>query len=170
MDGDGQRVRLAIELHLGHDALDEIAGIEGIRLHEVVEWLECALRCPGRDVGVEVVGDIETVAARHLGELALGVRVGDAPYLDRILAGIEGVDNLLNRLAFPPGPEIRKLDGHLVLRRGERNAGRAEAYRDAASKSGVTPAAAGQAAAQQLVGRIPAGQYYKPLDGGWTRK
>lgn len=50
------------------------------------------------------------------------------------------------------------------------NAGRAEAYRDAASKSGVTPAAAGQAAAQQLLARMPAGQYYKPLDGGWTRK
>jgi uncharacterized protein YdbL (DUF1318 family) len=50
------------------------------------------------------------------------------------------------------------------------NAGRADAYRDAASKSGVTPAAAGQAAAQQLLGRVPAGQYFKPIDGGWTRK
>jgi uncharacterized protein YdbL (DUF1318 family) len=50
------------------------------------------------------------------------------------------------------------------------NAGRADAFRDAAAKTGVSPAAAGQAAAQQLLGRMPAGQYYKPLDGSWTRK
>ena len=50
------------------------------------------------------------------------------------------------------------------------NAGRAEAYRDTAAKTGVTPAAAGQATAQQLFARLPAGQYFKPLEGGWTRK
>jgi uncharacterized protein YdbL (DUF1318 family) len=50
------------------------------------------------------------------------------------------------------------------------NAGRADAFRDAAAKTGVSPAAAGQAAAQQLFSRVPAGQYYKPLDGSWTRK
>jgi uncharacterized protein YdbL (DUF1318 family) len=52
----------------------------------------------------------------------------------------------------------------------EINAGRAEVYREAAAKTGVTAAAAGQATAQQLFGRIPAGQFYKPLDGDWTRK
>ena len=50
------------------------------------------------------------------------------------------------------------------------NAGRAEVYRDTAAKTGVTPAAAGQATAQQLLGRLPAGQYFKPLEGGWTQK
>jgi uncharacterized protein YdbL (DUF1318 family) len=50
------------------------------------------------------------------------------------------------------------------------NAGRAEVYRDTAAKTGVTPAAAGQATAQQLLGRVPSGQYYKPLEGGWARK
>jgi uncharacterized protein YdbL (DUF1318 family) len=52
----------------------------------------------------------------------------------------------------------------------EINAGRAEVYREAATKTGVTAVAAGQATAQQLFARIPAGQFYKPLDGDWTRK
>ena len=52
----------------------------------------------------------------------------------------------------------------------EINAGRADVYREAATRTGVTSAAAGQATAQQLFARIPAGQFYKPLDGGWTRK
>lgn len=50
------------------------------------------------------------------------------------------------------------------------NAGRMAVYRDTASKAGVTPAAAGEAAAKQIFSRLPAGQYYKPLNGGWTRK
>jgi uncharacterized protein len=52
----------------------------------------------------------------------------------------------------------------------EINSARAAVYRDAAAKSGVTPAAAGEAAAKQIFERIPAGQYYKPLRGAWTRK
>ncbi len=50
------------------------------------------------------------------------------------------------------------------------NAGRAAAYRDIAAKTGVSPEAAGQATAEQLRGRLAAGQYYKPVGGGWTRK
>jgi uncharacterized protein YdbL (DUF1318 family) len=52
----------------------------------------------------------------------------------------------------------------------EINAGRAAVYRDTAAKTGVTPEAAGQATARQLLERLPGGQYYKPLDGAWTRK
>ena len=52
----------------------------------------------------------------------------------------------------------------------EINAGRAQAYREAAARTGVTPEAAGQATAQQLLMRLPAGQYFKPLEGNWTRK
>ena len=52
----------------------------------------------------------------------------------------------------------------------EINAGRAAVYRDAAAKSGVTSAAAGEAAAKQIFERIPSGQYYKPPGGSWTRK
>jgi len=52
----------------------------------------------------------------------------------------------------------------------EINAGRAQAYREAATRTNVTPGAAGQATAQQLFMRLPAGQYFKPLNGDWVRK
>lgn len=63
-------------------------------------------------------------------------------------------------------------DGGPALRSAvaEINAGRAQAYRDAASKTGVSAAAAGQATAQQLFARLPAGEYFRPAGGGWTRK
>ena len=50
------------------------------------------------------------------------------------------------------------------------NTGRATVYADTAAKTGVTADAAGQATARQLYDRIPAGQWYKPLGGSWTRK
>ena len=50
------------------------------------------------------------------------------------------------------------------------NTGRAAVYADTAAKTGVTAEAAGQATARQLYDRIPAGQWYKPLGGSWTRK
>ena len=52
----------------------------------------------------------------------------------------------------------------------EINAGRSKAYQDIATRSGVSPAAAGEATAQQLFARVPAGQYYRPVGGAWTRK
>jgi uncharacterized protein YdbL (DUF1318 family) len=52
----------------------------------------------------------------------------------------------------------------------EINAGRAAVYRETAAKTGVTPEAAGQATAVQLFARLQPGQYYKPLDGAWTKK
>jgi len=52
----------------------------------------------------------------------------------------------------------------------EINSGRAAVYKDAAARSGVTPAAAGEAAAKQIFQRIASGQYYKPMGGAWTRK
>jgi uncharacterized protein YdbL (DUF1318 family) len=45
-----------------------------------------------------------------------------------------------------------------------------QVYRDTAMRTGVTVEAAGQATAQQLFMRLPAGQYFKPLNGDWTRK
>lgn len=50
------------------------------------------------------------------------------------------------------------------------NTGRAAVYADTAAKTGVTADAAGQATARQLYDRIPAGQWYKPLGGSWTKK
>ena len=50
------------------------------------------------------------------------------------------------------------------------NNGRASVYADTAAKSGVTRDAAGQATGAQLIARVPAGQYFKPLGGAWTKK
>jgi uncharacterized protein YdbL (DUF1318 family) len=50
------------------------------------------------------------------------------------------------------------------------NGGRAKLYADTGAKSGTSPAAAGEATAAQILGTIPAGQYYKPVGGDWTRK
>jgi uncharacterized protein YdbL (DUF1318 family) len=52
------------------------------------------------------------------------------------------------------------------------NAKRADAYRRAAAEAGdgATAAAAGAAAYRQIVARLPAGQYHRPPNGGWTRK
>jgi uncharacterized protein YdbL (DUF1318 family) len=61
-------------------------------------------------------------------------------------------------------------DAALAAAVAEINAGRAAVYRDTAAKTGVTPEAAGQATAVQLLGRLSSGQYYKPLNGAWTRK
>jgi uncharacterized protein YdbL (DUF1318 family) len=53
----------------------------------------------------------------------------------------------------------------------EINAGRAEIYRQAAAKNGVTPAAAGAAAFETVVkAKLRPGDYYRPAGGGWTRK
>jgi uncharacterized protein len=52
----------------------------------------------------------------------------------------------------------------------EINAGRAQAYREAAGRSGVSPEAAGQATARQLAARLPPGQYFRTADGRWERR
>ena len=50
------------------------------------------------------------------------------------------------------------------------NAARRDVYSQTASKSGVTPDAAGQATGATLIQKLPAGQFFKPLDGAWTKK
>jgi uncharacterized protein len=53
----------------------------------------------------------------------------------------------------------------------EINAGRAQLYRDAAARNGVTVAAAGASAFEQVARtRLKAGEYYRQPDGSWVRK
>ncbi len=52
----------------------------------------------------------------------------------------------------------------------EINAGRKSVYQDTAAKTGVSLQAAGEATAKLLFDKMPAGQYYKPLNGDWTTK
>ncbi len=61
-------------------------------------------------------------------------------------------------------------DPALAAAVAEINAGRAQVYRETAARTGVTVEAAGQATAQQLFARLPAGQYFKTLTGMWVRK
>jgi uncharacterized protein len=50
------------------------------------------------------------------------------------------------------------------------NAGRRAVYTQTASKSGVTPDAAGQATGAQLIAKTPPGQFIKPIGGSWSKK
>ena len=50
------------------------------------------------------------------------------------------------------------------------NAARGNVYAQTAAKTGVSKDAAGQATGVQLIAKLPAGQYYKPLGGNWTKK
>lgn len=53
----------------------------------------------------------------------------------------------------------------------EINAGRAQLYREAAAKNGVSVEAAGASAFTNVVqARIKPGEFFKPAGGGWTRK
>ena len=61
-------------------------------------------------------------------------------------------------------------DGALTAAVNDINAGRREVYTQTATKSGVSPDAAGQATGAQLIAKVPAGQYFKPLGGAWTKR
>lgn len=50
------------------------------------------------------------------------------------------------------------------------NAGRGAVFAQSAAKSGVSPQAAGEAAAKLLIAKVKPGEYYKPLGGAWTKK
>lgn len=53
----------------------------------------------------------------------------------------------------------------------EINAGRAQLYRQAAAKNGVTPEAAGAAAYESVVQlKLRPGNYYQTPDGAWVQK
>jgi hypothetical protein len=61
-------------------------------------------------------------------------------------------------------------DGTITAAVNDINAGRREVYTQTATKSGVTPDAAGQATGAQLIAKVPAGQFFKPLGGAWTKR
>ena len=65
---------------------------------------------------------------------------------------------------------VTSADGTLTAAVNAINAGRANVYADTAAKSGTTRDAAGQATGATLIARTPAGQFIKPLNGGWTKK
>lgn len=81
-------------------------------------------------------------------------------------AGIVGeqADGFLGFVAASSDPALKSA----VV---EINAGRAQLYREAAAKNGVSVEAAGASAFTNVVqARIRPGEYYKPAGGGWTKK
>lgn len=109
--------------------------------------------------------------------LALGLSLAavSAPAFAQSAAAKAAVD-----AAKAAGVVGEQADGYLGIVAGgdaalrasvaEINTGRAAAYKDIAAKTGVTAEAAGQATAKQLYSRLPPGQFWKPLDGGWVKK
>ena len=75
----------------------------------------------------------------------------------------EQADGYLGFITDSPDPALRAALAEI-------NAGRAKVYQQTAASTGVSAQAAGEATAKQLFAKIPAGQYYKPLGGSWTRK
>jgi uncharacterized protein YdbL (DUF1318 family) len=66
---------------------------------------------------------------------------------------------------------VKPGDGALKAAVDEINAGRAQVYREAAARNGVTPEAAGASAFETVIkGRIKPGEYFRTPGGAWTRK
>ena len=109
---------------------------------------------PAIVLGAAFVGG-GTAAHASSGDVAAGAKA----------AGLVGeqADGFLGMVTNAPPPDIKAAVDEV-------NAGRAQAYKDIAAKTGVSEQAAGEAAARTLFARLPAGAYYKPLGGSWTRK
>ncbi len=75
----------------------------------------------------------------------------------------EQADGFLGLVTGAASPDVKAAMDQI-------NAGRANAYAEIATKTGVSPAAAGEATAQQLFSRLAPGAYYKPAGGPWMRK
>ena len=81
-------------------------------------------------------------------------------------AGIVGeqADGFLGLVTAAADPAVKAAVAEI-------NAGRAQLYREAAAKNGVSPEAAGAAAFNTVVkAKLKPGEYYRPNGGGWVRK
>ena len=66
---------------------------------------------------------------------------------------------------------VKPGDAALKAAVDEINAGRAQVYREAAARNGVTPEAAGASAFEAVIkGRIKPGEYFRTPGGAWTKK
>jgi uncharacterized protein YdbL (DUF1318 family) len=104
------------------------------------------------------------------GALAAGAAIAQAPGAPDIVvqakaAGLVGeqADGFLGLVTGSAPPDV-------VAAMQAINAGRADAYRGIAAKTGVTEQAAGEATARQLFAKMAPGAFFKPLGGSWMRK
>src|ERR1700761_285803 len=61
-------------------------------------------------------------------------------------------------------------DGPTTAAVNEINAARGDVYAQTAAKTGVSSDAAGDATGAQLIAKMPGGEYYKAVSGGWAKK
>ncbi len=114
-----------------------------------------------------IVGAVAVSAALVAGAAAADVAQSKALVDQAKTAGVVG-EKSDGFLGF-----VRASGGDPALRVAvdEINAGRAQLYREAAARNGVTAAAAGAAAFEQVVkGRLKPGEYFQTPEGGWNRK
>jgi uncharacterized protein YdbL (DUF1318 family) len=81
-------------------------------------------------------------------------------------AGIVGeqADGFLGSVTSVADPALRAAVAEI-------NTGRAQVYREAAAKNGVSPEAAGAAAFETVIkAKLKPGEYYRPAGGGWVRR
>jgi len=112
-------------------------------------------------LGLSLAASIPAGAVLAQGDVAAAKSVVDAAKA-RGVVGEQG-DGLLGFVSASSDTQLNAAVATI-------NAGRTEAYKAVAAKTGVSELNAAQAAAQQVIGRLPAGYYYRPIDGGWTRK
>ena len=107
------------------------------------------------------------MAALVLPTAAIAQSAAAKATVDRAKAGGivgEQADGFLGFVTDAADPAIRSAVAEI-------NAGRAQVYREAAARTGVSPEAAGAAAYVQVVrSKVKPGEFYKPSGGGWERK
>jgi uncharacterized protein YdbL (DUF1318 family) len=107
--------------------------------------------------------------------------VGTALGLSHVVAADLAASKVVVDQAKSQGILGEQADGYLGLVTGTAtpdivgamqaiNAGRSEAYAQTSQRTGVTPQAAGEATALQLLEKVPPGQYFRPAGGGWVKK
>ncbi|HEY3697091.1 YdbL family protein [Phenylobacterium sp.] len=110
-------------------------------------------------------------AVAAVATLAAGSALADAAQAKAVVdaakaAGLAGeqTDGILGLVKPPSDPGLKAAVDEI-------NAGRAQVYREAAARNGVTPEAAGASAFENVIrARIKPGEYYRTPGGPWTRK
>lgn len=112
-------------------------------------------------IGLAIAGAVFATGAVAVAQSDAKARVDSAK-----AAGIVGEqgNGFLGFVTAPADPALKAAVDEI-------NAGRAQIYREAAAKNGVSPEAAGASAFNTVVkAKLKPGEYYKPNGGGWVRK
>ena len=112
-------------------------------------------------LGLAIAGAVFATGAVAVAQSDAKARVDSAK-----AAGIVGEqgDGFLGFVTGSADPAIKAAVNEI-------NAGRAQVYREAAAKNGVSPEAAGASAFNTVIkAKLKPGEFYKPNGGGWVKK